>query len=179
MQFYTERLLIRDLIPDDLQHIHHLHSLPETDEFNTLGIPDSIEDTEKLLAGWLLAQEQEPRTIYVLRISEKETGEFIGLLGFKLGPAKYRNGEVWYKILPAQWKKGYTTEAVKKLLEFGFSDLKLHRIEAGCAVDNIASIRVLEKAGMTREGGKRKALPIRGQWVDNYEYAILEEDFFS
>jgi [ribosomal protein S5]-alanine N-acetyltransferase len=55
--------------------------------------------------------------------------------------------------------------------------LRLHRIEAGCAVENIPSIKVLEKAGMTREGLKRKKLPIRGEWKDNYFYAILEEDF--
>ncbi|MEL7146066.1 MAG: GNAT family protein, partial [Bacteroidota bacterium] len=58
-----------------------------------------------------------------------------------------------------------------------FDQLKLHRIEAGVAVDNQRSIRVLEKAGMTREGRKRKVLPIRGDWYDNYHYAILEEDF--
>ena len=50
-------------------------------------------------------------------------------------------------------------------------------MEAGCAVENIASSKVLEKVGMTREGMKRKKLPIRGQWKDNYFYGILEEDF--
>jgi len=56
-------------------------------------------------------------------------------------------------------------------------ELQLHRIEAGCSVDNIASSKVLEKVGMTREGMKRKKLPIRGEWKDNYFYAILEDDF--
>ena len=46
-----------------------------------------------------------------------------------------------------------------------------------CAVDNITSIKVLEKVGMTREEKKRKKLPIRGEWKDNYFYAILDEDF--
>ena len=47
---------------------------------------------------------------------------------------------------------------------------------AGVATENIQSIRVLEKSGMTREGLRRKVLPIRGEWVDNYEYAIVEDD---
>lgn len=64
-------------------------------------------------------------------------------------------------------------------MDFGFNDLKLHRIEAGCAVENIASSKVLEKVGMTKEGMKRKKLPIRGEWKDNYLYAILEEDFLK
>ena len=70
-------------------------------------------------------------------------------------------------------------EALNKLLDFGFNDMRLHRIEAGCAVENIASSKVLEKVGMTKEGMKRKKLPIRGEWKDNYFYAILEEDFFK
>jgi RimJ/RimL family protein N-acetyltransferase len=50
------------------------------------------------------------------------------------------------------WGKGHGTEAVNRVLDFGFNDLNLHRIKAGCAVENIASIKVLEKVGMIREG---------------------------
>ncbi len=53
---------------------------------------------------------------------------------------------------------------------------RLHKVEAGVAIGNIKSIRVLEKTGMTREGLRRKILPIRGEWVDNYHYAIVESD---
>lgn len=84
---------------------------------------------------------------------------------------------MWYKLLPAHWGQGLTTEALKALISFGFDQLQLHRIEAGCAVENVASIRVLEKAGLTREGRKRQVLPIRGKWVDNYWFAILETDW--
>jgi [ribosomal protein S5]-alanine N-acetyltransferase len=94
-----------------------------------------------------------------------------------LGVPNYQSGEVWYKLHKDFWGKGYATEAVTRILKFCFIDLNLHRIEAGCAVENVGSIRVLEKAGMTREGRKRKNLPIRGEWKDNYFYAILEEDF--
>jgi len=52
----------------------------------------------------------------------------------------------------------------------------LHRIEAGVVIENSKSIRVLEKAGMQQEGRHRKTLPIRGEWVDNYHYAIVEDD---
>ncbi len=74
------------------------------------------------------------------------------------------NEQIIYKriIHLDHWRKGYTTEALTKLLDFGFNELKLHRIEAGCAIENIASNKVLEKVGMTKEGIKRKILPIRG-----------------
>ena len=177
MEFQTERLTFRELTPAYLADIHQLHSLPQTDEFNTLGVPGSIETTSDLLTGWIDLQKAIPRKSYIFCIESIETGRFIGLIALNFGKLNYRIAEVWYKIHPSYWNQGHATEALKKILEFGFNDLQLHRIEAGCAVENAASIKVLEKAGMIREGRKRKILPIRGQWVDNYFYAILDTDF--
>ena len=84
---------------------------------------------------------------------------------------------MWFKVHKDFWNKGYTTEALIALLNFAFGEMKLHRIEEGCAVENIASARVLEKAGMIREGMKRKKLPIRGEWKDNFFYGLLREEF--
>lgn len=173
----TTRLNIRELTFADIHNIHKLHALPETDEFNTLGIPDTIQTTEKILKEWIALQKQVPRNSYVFSIEKNDDNYFIGLIAINLGKENYRNAEVWFKISKDFWQNGYATEALTKLLNFGFRTLKLHRIEAGCAVENIASSKVLEKAGMTREGMKRKNLPIRGEWKDNYFYAILEEDF--
>jgi RimJ/RimL family protein N-acetyltransferase len=153
--------------------------LPEIDEFNTLGIPTSIGETEIIINDWLGGQNAKPQTSYIFCLDLAETKQFIGLIALNIGKPKYQTAEVWYKIDPKYWRQGYTTEALRKLLDFSFNVLKLHRIEAGCAVENTASIKVLEKAGMTREGMKRKKLPIRGDWKDNYFYAILEEDFYA
>lgn len=174
----TERLILGELDLSDLTKIHELHSMPETDEFNTMGIPADIHVTESLLADWIGIQELEPRMKYVFKIEDVDRN-FIGLIGLNMGKPNYLTGEVWYKLHKDFWNQGYGTEALNRLLEFCFSDLKLHRIEAGCAIENTGSIRVLEKVGMIREGRKRKKLPIRGEWVDNYFYAILEEDFLQ
>jgi ribosomal-protein-alanine N-acetyltransferase len=176
MELSTARLLLRELSLADLEAIHHLHSLPEVDEFNTLGIPDSLATTKHLVADWLTQLHTTPRTSYVLVAQRASSQEFVGLIALNLGKANFRNAEVWYKFLPAHWGQGLTTEALTALLTFGFDHLHLHRIEAGCAIENIASMRVLEKVGMTREGRKRQVLPIRGAWVDNYFFAILATD---
>ncbi|KAA5532446.1 GNAT family N-acetyltransferase [Taibaiella lutea] len=173
----TERLNIRELQSGDLHNIHALHSLPETDEFNTLGIPENLQVTEELLNNWLAEKYPEPRSQYVFCIELNESNRFIGLIAINKGRPKLRRAEVWFKIHKDYWNRGYTTEALIKILEFGFNHLHLHRIEAGCAVENIASARVIEKAGMIREGMCRKDLPIRGMWKDSYSYAILEEEF--
>jgi len=79
-------------------------------------------------------------------------------------------------LLPEHWNNGYATEVSKTLIHYGFENFHLHKVEAGVATGNIRSIRVLEKSGMTREGLRRKILPIRGEWIDNYHYAIVEDD---
>ena len=176
MSMLTKRLNLKELSNDNLKDIHFLHSLPEIDQYNTLGIPETVEETEKLVSEWIIQQRLLPRTSYIFSVNLIETNQFIGLIALILGKAHFKNAEVWYKIHPDFWNKGYTTEALKELLNFGFN-LGLHRIEAGCAVENFASIRVLEKVGMTCEGRKRKILPIRGNWVDNYFYSILDTEF--
>jgi RimJ/RimL family protein N-acetyltransferase len=175
MQLTTKRLKLRELFPTDLEDIHQLHSLPETDRFNTLGIPGTIEVTKQLIEELLISKDELPRKKFVFCI-EKEK-QFIGFGGINIGKPSYRNADIWFKIHPKYWNKGYATEAVNRILHFCFLDLKLHRVEAGCAVENFASKKVLEKVGMINEGLRRKNLPIRDEWVDNYEFAILETEF--
>jgi len=177
MTLQTRRLILEELSLNDLDKIHHLHSLAQTDEFNTLGIPETIQTTERLLTEWLDQQKTTPRLSYIFAIKLIGSNQFVGLIALILGKPKYRIAEVWYKILPDYWRQGNATEALTKLLEFGFVNLGLHRIEAGSAIENTASIKVLEKVGMAREGIKRKILPIGERWVDNYFYSILETDF--
>lgn len=177
MELKTKRLNILEVSFAYLEEIHELHSLPETDQYNTLGIPATIQVTENLLNEWLDLQKKVPRKSHILCIRGIDNNQFIGLIGLTLGKMNYKIAEVWYKILPNFWGQGLTTEALDEILEFGFLALGLHRIEAGCAVENIASFKVLEKVGMTREGRKRKVLPIKGQWSDNYIYGILDTDF--
>lgn len=176
IEILTERTKLRLIELSDLDLIHKLHSLPETDEFNALGIPKDIEETKSIIEPWLVENNLSEIKNYTFAIENKLDKEFIGLFGLKLGKEKYQRGEVWYKINTSFWKKGYATESLKAVIDFGFETLKLHRIEAGCAVNNIGSIKVLEKAGMIREGRGRQVLPLKSGWSDNFEYSILETD---
>ncbi len=170
----SERLTLKPINISDLEDIHRLHSLPETDEFNTLGIPENMAQTQAIVEQWISGNEQENNQIFTFSITFRK--KFIGLIALNLGKEKYRNAEVWYKLHKDFWNKGFATEALKKIIGFGFDALKLHRITAGCAVKNIGSVRVLEKVGMTLEGRKRQNLPLKTGWSDNFEYAILASD---
>jgi RimJ/RimL family protein N-acetyltransferase len=121
-------------------------------------------------------QKMEGRKSFEWKIVLKSSGEQIGLAGITLSANRFRLGEIYYDLFPSQWGQGYATETAKTLIKAGFEMFHLHKVEAGVATENIRSIRVLEKSGMTREGLRRKVLPIRGKWIDNYHYAIVEDD---
>ena len=172
----TERLNLRPILETDIENIHELHSLAETDKYNTLGIPNNIDETKIILEKWITENNLEINKSYIFAVELNNENQFIGLIGINLGKEKYKNAEVWFKFHSKFWNKGYGTETLKKILNFGFESLNLHRIEAGCAVDNIGSVSVLEKVGMKREAHTRKLLPLKSGWSDNYGYAILSTD---
>ncbi len=174
----TPRLSILPLKPSDCAAIHAKNCFPAIAEFNTIGIPKSIKDTEQLLAP--LFEKQNPEKEHQLgwSIRLKEDNRFIGELGMRLSTPKYNKGEIHYSLLPSYWNRGYAAEAVKELIYYGMETLNLHRIEAGVHTQNKRSIQLLEKVGMQREGMHREILPIQGKWEDNYSYAILLKDLY-
>ncbi len=173
---HSIRLNIELVEISDIKAIHNLHSRPEVDKFNTLGIPKNIKETELITMPWILENEKQEPKVFTFSIKRKVDLNFLGLIALKLGNSKYKSAEAWYKLHPDYWGNGFATEALQEIIRFGFDTLKLHRIEAGCAIKNNASINVLKKAGMIREGRKRKVLPLKTGWADNFEYAILQTD---
>ena len=173
---HTKRLILRPITKEDLTFVHQLHSLDEVDQFNTLGIPESIEDTRLHVNQLIEKNNSENPQSYTFVMETIEDKHFVGLIAINLGKAKYKNAEVWFKLHPNFWSKGFATEALNQIITFGFNELNLHRIEAGCAIDNIGSIKVLEKVGMIREAHTRQLLPLKSGWSDNYGYAILSTD---
>ena len=172
----SERIKLRLIKLSDLDVIHALHSLPETDKYNTLGLPKNKIETRVIIEPWIAENEKEDIKNYTFAIENIEINQFIGLFGLKLWNKKNKRGEIWYKIHSDHWQNGYATETVNLVLDYGFDILKLHRIQAGCAVGNIGSIKVLEKVGMIKEGRGRQILPLTSGWSDNFEYAILDTD---
>ena len=72
--------------------------------------------------------------------------------------------------------QGMMTDAVVTLTRHAFDKLGIHRLEAACLPDNVASRRVLAKAGFTAEGTARKYLKINGEWQDHLLFAIIAGD---
>lgn len=72
--------------------------------------------------------------------------------------------------------KGYMSRAVRAIVHYSFSSLRLHRLEAACLPHNDASAELLQSVGFTREGYARAYLRIAGAWQDHLLYGMLEND---
>jgi len=106
-------------------------------------------------------------------IETKDGTRVGGMSHFLEGPLM----EIGYDLIPRERGKGYGTEAVKLLSDYLFLSKDIVRIQAQTDPRNVASKRVLEKAGFTIEGILRKSLFVRGEWRDRALYSILREEW--
>ena len=104
-------------------------------------------------------------------------GKMIGTCGFTALSEEHLKGEIGYVISEKYHNMGIATEAVKRVIEFGFETLGLRRIEAHYMVGNDASRRVMEKAGMTFEGILRDSMYVKGRYVSVGICSILIKEY--
>lgn len=107
----------------------------------------------------------------------QENGKMIGTCGFTSFDVPNNAAEIGYALSPEYWGRGVATEAVERLLRFAFCDLALSRVSAVCMEGNAASLRVMEKCGMKREGLLRSAIVAKGERKSVFLSAITLEDY--
>jgi ribosomal-protein-alanine N-acetyltransferase len=107
----------------------------------------------------------------------RDNGVLVG--GLTLAQVKrgvVQSGTLGYWIGAPHARQGLMSAAVRAVIGYGFTTLRLHRIEASCLPHNQASIRLLERTGFTREGYARAYLRINGVWQDHLLYGLLDSD---
>ena len=105
----------------------------------------------------------------------RENGICVGRMMLTVS-RRFHTGTVAYYLAEKAWGKGYMTEILKRVIDFCFDDLGLNRVEADHFARNPASGRVMEKAGMTKEGLARQKYCKDGEFLDAVLYAVLKED---
>ncbi|MGG3738918.1 GNAT family N-acetyltransferase [Aeribacillus pallidus] len=170
----TERLLLRKITLDDVEAMFSYASNDEVTKYVTWDTHRSLADTKQYI-DFVLSQ-YENKQIAPWGIESKETKEFIGTIDFVWWQPAHQKAEIGYVISDKYWGKGIATEASKKLIQFGFEEMDLVRIQAICFVENTASARVMEKVGMTFEGILRKAMFVKGKHRDLKMYSIIKSD---
>lgn len=147
--FTTERLTVRRLRPDDLDDFHAICGDPVAMHYMGDGQPLTREVTETWINVSLTNYAE--RGWGCFAVTPRESDRLIGFCGFARPPERPGIVELIYAFRPEHWGKGYATEAAGAMLEFGFRECGLTRIEATVDPPNLASKRVLEKIGMTHE----------------------------
>lgn len=106
-------------------------------------------------------------------------GQIVGSLGFHEIDKKNERAEIGYWLSEDAQGKGIITACVKKLLEFGFEELGLNRIEIKCATSNIKSRAIPERLDFILEGTQRQIHKLNGKFQDGLSFSILKSEWLE
>jgi len=173
---YTARLMLRPFVLSDARAVQSLAGDATVAEM-TLNVPHPYPDgaAESWIASHPAAWAE--RTAVTFAITTLDD-ELRGTIGLQL-VLPHGRGEMGYWIGRPYWGQGLVTEAVGGLLQFAFGQLGLNRVQASHLPRNPASGRVMQKAGMQREGLRRESYLKNGRFEDVVEYAVLRRDWES
>ena len=101
----------------------------------------------------------------------------VGLFGFANWSHKDRRAEIGYCLHRDYWGRGLALEAMERLIEYGFREMDLNRISACTWLENVASIKLIERAGFIREGVLREEFFAEGSFHDEAHYSLLRREF--
>jgi RimJ/RimL family protein N-acetyltransferase len=123
---------------------------------------------------------QQRKDMIIFGIRAQQTDKLIGTCQLHSIHPVHRTAELQIRIGEvAERGHGYGTEAIRKLLNFSFKDLNLHRVYLHVFVSNEAAIRAYSKAGFSREGVLRQHTYIDGEYLDVIVMGILQEEFYA
>ena len=161
---------IRELELDDIREVKLWLSDPI---FRSDFIPFDREISEASFASLLsnsINKKSAERFLVILNDST-----LAGLL-LCIKPEKFDYCEIGYYVVPDERRKNIATKALSDLVDYVFKNYRVLRIEVGTSSMNLASQCLVEKAGFTKEGIRRKTLLRNGKWEDSYLYSLVKEE---
>ncbi len=165
-------VVLRPLAPPDADDTLALRSLPDVIATSVPprgpGAGEIAERCARSEASWLAGERVD------LTIRDALTGAYTGEIGLYYWESPTQQAMIGYSMVPAWRGRGYATRAARLVVNWAFAETDIARIIAGAAPDNIASQRVLERAGFAREAYQRARLPgPDGTRIDDLLYALL------
>ncbi|MEU7906764.1 GNAT family N-acetyltransferase [Actinoplanes sp. NPDC049118] len=177
MLIATERLVLRRFRPGDAETLAAYRSAPEVARYQSWRAPYSVERARYAIETMAAADPEQPGW-FQYAVELKDGGAHIGDVGVNLND-NLRQAEIGYTVAPERQGRGYATEAVRGVLDQLFRVRGLHKVSAECDARNVASARVLERLGFTREGLLRGHTWIKDEWTDDLLYGLLEVDYLG
>ena len=148
----TERLFLRAPLETDAHKIFDAYGQDhEVARYMTWRPNSNVGQIEQFIGEGIAAWKEEKRFPWTIVLKEKD--QVIGMV--ELRPAGFK-AEIGYVLARPQWGRGIMTEAARCVVDWALSQPEIYRVWAVCDVENVASARVLEKAGMKREGILRR-----------------------
>jgi ribosomal-protein-alanine N-acetyltransferase len=170
----TKRLLLRILSTKDFNYLFENCS-EETirKELNILTDAQFEKEKNKFVMGY----SDYRRTILLFQLIHKETKEIIGNCGYHNWQAEHRRAEIGYDISKEEFKrKGFMTEALKAIIDYGFTAMNLIRIEACVSPKNEASLKLIHKFNFLKEGYLRQHFVVNGKAEDSVFFSLLKDE---
>ncbi len=172
----TTRLQLRHFMDSDLLAFMAYRNDPEVARYQSwVGINEP--EARAFIQEQKETQPGVPGQGFQIAIELKETGVLIGDCYFTINERDNHQAEIGFTLSRAYQGQGFATEAVLCLLNYAFLTFNLHRIIAITDCENAASIALLERLGMRREGHFLQNIWFKGKWGDEYLYAILKEEW--
>jgi [ribosomal protein S5]-alanine N-acetyltransferase len=171
----TTRLILKKVDTEHLDQLFELLSNPEVAKFDYFYPVTSIKEVIKFIDRYREEVEQGEEITWAIVL--KETNKLIGTCCLGDFDEYARRSEIGYSIIQSQWGKGYATEAVEVVIDFGFNNMNLNRIEATITPGNSGSVRVLKKLNFNQEGIVRERDFIKGKLEDGIIMALLKKEY--
>ncbi|HEV7682023.1 MAG TPA: GNAT family protein [Pyrinomonadaceae bacterium] len=173
----TDRLSLRWIRMEDVDDFYAVYSNPQVMRYwSTPPLADK-EAARKLIED--IQRDVEHQRIIKWGIALRPDDKFIGSVTLFNLDYTHRRAEIGYAQGRAYWGYGYMKEALTAVINYGFTELNLHRIEADVDPRNDASIRSLERLGFQREGYLRERWQVSGEIQDAFLYGLLRPDWNS
>lgn len=170
IEITTPRLILKSITPAIIHELFNTKSKEEIKSY--FGFDDAFEYYKIMHEKGM---ETHRISMFYFLLIDKESGLPIGECGFHTWAASHNRAEVFYNMRDENAKqKGLMTEALKAVLVYGFTELKLHRIEALIADENEPSKRLLLRYGFSKEGTMREDYAVNGKNEDSDCYSLLK-----
>lgn len=172
----SNRLILRQFSQQDVDPFYLYRSSPEVAQFQSWE-NYQYHDAELFVSKQSKCVPNQPGTWFQFAIALVETNQLIGDCALHTLLDEPRIVEIGFTLAEEHQGNGYASEAVRALLSYAFNDLKKHKVIAFIDVRNEKSIRLLERVGMRREGHFLENYMSKGQWVDEYQYSLLQSEW--
>lgn len=173
MRLTSDRLILREFALRDEADVHRYASDPEVVRYVDWG-PNTPDETAARVKTNVEAQHQDESDLS-WAITRHDDDRVIGSAAVWVESSEHSRAQFGYVLARHVWGEGYATEVARALRRYAFGHLRMHRLVATCHPDNAASIRVLEKTGLTCEGRLRDHLRVRGAWRDSMVFAAIND----